>query len=101
MSDLPRVRLLESHDLPLDFEYIATYAHGVGPNTEYIMHWPYMTNPEWFDPTTVSAFVIAMHKLDMEVHTYKHAQDELQYMEHPHEETALYFIKRCDGVFTE
>jgi len=104
MSDLPRIQLLKSHYMPIDFDFIETYAHGVGVNTEFIMYWPYMERTDLFDPTTYSPFVAAMHKRNLIVHTYKHAQDALEYLPEygtPHYETTLFAVKGCDAVFTE
>lgn len=90
--------------MPIDLDFIETYAHGVGANTEFIMFWPQMTRHDLFDPNTYSPFVAEVHRRNMIVHTYKHAQDDLQYLAkygRPHYETTLFAVKGCDAVFTE
>lgn len=85
----------------MDPAHISTYAHGVGPNSEYIMYWPDMDKPELFDPTVKSPFVDLMHSYGLQVHPYTLRIDNLQYTNSGAEEVALYANKGCDGVFTE
>lgn len=40
-SDLPRVKLM-SPDVQFNAEHIASYAHGIGPDTDLVMFWPDM-----------------------------------------------------------
>jgi glycerophosphoryl diester phosphodiesterase len=100
LSDLPRVQLLRT-DQYLDIPHISTYAHGVGPDSKYVMYWPDMDMPELFDPTTSSPFVNEMHSNGLQVHPYTLRIDDRKYMSTPAEEIALYATKGCDGVFTE
>ena len=58
MSDLPLVRLVSTSDYgTLNFEDIASFAHGVGPDSKYVMYWPddvvHPADPN-VDPTTPS-----------------------------------------------
>lgn len=71
MTDLPRIQLLKSHYMPIDFEYIATYAHGVGVNSEFIMYWPNMHIHHLFAPSAKSALVEYCHSLGLSVISYK------------------------------
>ena len=105
MSDLPLVRLVSTSDYgPLNLEDIATFAHGVGPDSAYVMYWPddvvKPANPT-VDPTTPSQFVDYAHSLDLQVHPWTLRIDSLKYTSSPVDEIALYANKGCDGVFTE
>ena len=48
-----------------------------------------------------SLFVQEMHKRDLAVHPYTLRDDSLTYTSTPAQETALYFNKGVDGIFTE
>jgi hypothetical protein len=39
-----------------DFDNVATYAHGVGPDTKWVMYWP-STEAVLIDMTAPSAFI--------------------------------------------
>jgi len=49
-----------------DWDHIATYAHGVGPDSKYVMYWPGdLKSKEAVDPASSSAFVEQMHTLGL------------------------------------
>jgi len=83
-----------------DFDNIATYAHGVGPSSQWIMYYPSLTEVP-IDFSSPSLFVDEMHKRNLAVHPYTLRDDSLQYTSNPAQETALYFDKGVDGIFTE
>lgn len=102
LSDLPLVQLMywQHEGAEYDFDNLATYAHGVGPDSKYVMYWP-SEEPVEIDPTTKSAFIDEMHARDLTVHPWTLRNDNLQYMSTPAEETTLYANKGVDGIFTE
>lgn len=59
-----------------DFDNVATYAHGVGPDSKWVMYWP-STVPVPIDLTSESAFIQEMHKRDLTVHPYTLRDDDL------------------------
>lgn len=103
LSDLPRLLLCNSAgEAGYDWEEIATYAHGVGPASDYIMYWPAPLNSTYaVDQTSRSEYVDKMHEYGLQVHTYTLRIDHLAYTSSPAQEIALYANKGCDGVFTE
>lgn len=99
LTDLPLVQLMWKN-VVYDFDDISTYAHGVGPDSKYIMYWPDLLKKE-LDPTTRSPFIDQMHSLDLAVHPWTMRDDNLYYMDTPTEEIMLYINKGVDGLFTE
>jgi glycerophosphoryl diester phosphodiesterase len=90
--------------MPVDFKWIATFAHGVGVNSEIVMYWPEMTNMKAFVANSDSALVTHCHSLGLKVFAYKCAVDDVEYLPQfkaPHLETQLYYRKKLDGVFSE
>jgi len=77
LSDLPRVQLM-SWSKTYDFDNVATYAHGVGPDSKYVMYWP-SKEATPVNPDTSSDFVNEMHALGLQVHPYTLRDDDLQY----------------------
>lgn len=102
LSDLPLVQLC-SKSSTYDFDHISTYAHGVGPDSWYVMFWKAdgIVIRKHVDPSTPSEFVTKMHELDLQVHPYTLKIDSLKYESTPSDEINLYFNKGVDGVFTE
>ena len=64
-----------------DFDNIATYAHGVGPASQWIMYYP-STSPVPVDSSS-SAVIGEMHKRDLAVHPYTLRDDALVYTSTP------------------
>ena len=83
-----------------DFDNIATYAHGVGPSNQWIMYYP-STSKVTVDLSSPSPFIEEMHNRDLAVHPYTLRDDSLTYTSTPAQETALYYHKGVDGIFTE
>jgi glycerophosphoryl diester phosphodiesterase len=83
-----------------DFDNMATYAHGVGPASQYIMYWPANTQVPII-PNEESLFVQEMHKRDLQVHPWTLRDDDLQYTSNTADEHQLYYSKGVDGIFTE
>ena len=102
LSDLPLIQLMDwgKPGLVYDFDNIATYAHGVGPDSKWIMFYPDMS-PVPIDLTAPSQFVEEMHARDLAIHPYTLRDDQLAYTATPAEETSLYLAKGVDGIFTE
>jgi len=104
ISDLPLVQLMhhgfEFPDYPYDLDYVATYAHGVGPDSKTIMWYP-STEQVDFDLESESLFVQESHALNLQVHPYTLRDDDLQWTANAADETALYYTKGVDGIFTE
>ena len=98
LSDLPLIQLME-WNINYDFDNIATYAHGVGPDSKYVMYYPKKTGP--VDKTSPSQFVQEMHARDLAVHPYTLRDDSLIFTSTPADETSLYVAKGVDGIFTE
>ena len=101
-SDLPLVMLCDwvEKGVTYDWEWIATFAHGLGPDSKWIMYYPHVTQVD-FDPTTYSPFMEYMHSLNIGVHPWTLKDDILYYMDTPQAETELYITKGVDGIFTE
>jgi len=99
LSDLPRVQLMSWSDV-YDFDHIATYAHGVGPDSKYVMYWPNDASGP-VDLTSPSEFITEMHDLQLQVHPYTLRDDDLQYTTTPAAEISLYANKGVDGIFCE
>jgi glycerophosphoryl diester phosphodiesterase len=83
-----------------DFDTIAEYAHGVGPDSKLVMWWPSETSVP-IDMNTESAFINEMHDRDLQVHPWTLRNDDLQYTTNAADETVLYYTKGVDGIFTE
>lgn len=83
-----------------DLDEIATYAHGVGPDARTVMYYPSTSKVE-FDHKTESAFIQAAHAVDLQVWPWTLRDDQLQFTDNAVDETALYFNKGVDGVYTE
>lgn len=64
-----------------DFDNIATYAHGVGPSSQWIMYYP-SSSPVPVD-SSPSAFMEEMHRRDLAVHPYTLRDDALVYTSTP------------------
>lgn len=54
-----------------------------------------------FDLTTESAFIQAAHAVDLQVHPWTLRDDSIRYTSNAADETALYYTKGVDGIFTE
>ena len=52
-----------------DFDQIATFAHGVGPNKEWIVHYP-GSSKDPVDLGNYSPFISEMHARGLAVHPY-------------------------------
>ena len=102
LSDLPLVQLAwwGHTGVVYDWEDISTWAHGVGPDSKYVMFWP-DTNTSTQVDDSPSAFINYMHSLDLQVHPWTLRDDELLYRDNSAAENALYFNKGVDGIFTE
>jgi glycerophosphoryl diester phosphodiesterase len=100
LSDLPLIQLMDwGSAFNYDFDNIATYAHGVGPAGQWIMYYPSMTKvPVDSSP---SLFINEMHERHLAVHPFTLRDDSLTYTSTPAQETALYYTKGVDGIFTE
>lgn len=100
LSDLPIVQLMSWQNNGYDFDNLATYAHGVGPDSKYVMYWP-STKSVDIDLNTKSAFIDEMHARNLTVHPWTLRDDDLQYTSTPADETTLFADKGVDGIFTE
>ena len=97
LSNLPLI-MLASYSSEYDFDSIAEYAHGVGPDAKYIM---YDSQGQSETSNDRSKFVDRMHSLDLAVHPYTLRNDQLHFRDTAYGETKLYADKGVDGVFTE
>lgn len=71
-SDLPLIYLMyweRAGGPSYDFDQIATFAHGVGPNKEWIVHYP-GTSEDPVDLVSYSPFIREMHARGLAVHPY-------------------------------
>jgi len=84
-----------------DFDNMATYAHGVGPDSRWVMYWPSTETTGNIDLNTESLFINEMHKRDLQVHPFTLRDDDLKYTSTPADETTLFVTKGIDGIFTE
>ena len=102
LSDLPLIQLA-SYSSTYDFAHVATYAHGVGPDSKYVMYDTKLDGESGQDPVTNdrSKFIDEMHGLDLAVHPYTLRDDQLHYRDTAYDETQLYVDKGIDGIFTE
>ena len=83
-----------------DFDNMATYAHGVGPSSSYVMYWPSKLSVGPID-SLPSPFVKEMHDRNLQVHPWTLREDALTFTTNAADEHKLYFDKGVDGVFTE
>ena len=89
-----RYDMTEYAENPL--EEIGTYAHGVGPNAD----WIFKGMP--LDPTF--NFINKAHANDLAVHPYTFREDSLKYSPSPRDpktELEMYVNAGIDGIFTE
>ncbi len=78
-----------------DLKDIATYAHGVGPN------WQWLTKYDKSDNSTYSKFIEECHELGLKVHPYSLQDDFLKMTSNPLDEHEIFINKGIDGIFTE
>ena len=102
LSDLPLIQLMfwNRTGISYDLNAISLYAHGVGPNSDWVMYWT-PEGTESLKPHLRSPFVDQMHSLDLSVHPYTFKDDALVYMDTIDQEVQLYVTKGVDGLFTE
>lgn len=107
-SDLPLIQLMfwDHKGITYDINHIATYAHGVGPNSDYLQYWPQTRlarkrgpSPQAIDE--LSDFINVCHARQMAVHPYTFKDDHLTYTATPQTEAQFYVDKGVDGLFTE
>lgn len=110
LTDLPLLQLCHSSGAIYDFDDIATYAHGVGVPSDWIMNSLSMTS--WLmergvnflnvgEDQEYSKFITQMHDLELAVHPYTVQDDKLHYTSKVYDETELYINKGVDGLFVE
>lgn len=76
---------------------INTWAHGVGPKSDWLFHY----GNETFNNATTSRFVDEAHSLGLAVHPYSLQDDMLKWTNGVIDEHILYLTKQVDGIFTE
>ena len=78
---------------------IAKYAHGVGPQQE----WLFLYDNETWTETNESKFVEMCHALGLAVHPYPIKDDFLVWSKpaNPIKEHEIFLNKKIDGIFTE
>jgi glycerophosphoryl diester phosphodiesterase len=99
LSDLPLVYLMfwDNPNVSYDLKEITEYAHGVGPQEE----WIFLYKNETWNTTNDSKFIEEAHNLGLAVHPYTLKDDMLQWTDSPMKEHILFMNKKVDGIFTE
>lgn len=96
LTDLPLVQLCNDSHIN-DYDDIASYAHGVGVPSDWIMNKIGSSN----DDEEYSQYIRQMHKLELAVHPYTDQDDHLHYEKDVYDEAAHYVNKGVDGLFVE
>ena len=95
-TDLPTIQLVLP-SINYDFDYVATFADGVGPHHSMMFNY----TGEDFNLDKPSKFIEFCHSKNLQVHPWVLQDDILSYSSNPIDEAKIWAIKGVDGYFTE